>query len=680
MPFYSFNNTFRALSLQNPFFFLLCGVLNFYSLSAQTNTDYPQSVNLTLSKAGNNKAEFIKVLEHFKSDTLKFRAASILISNVSFHSFKNDYEDYNDLIDFLNKESLKQREEGLTEKKTKDFVRKTFEKASESVYQSNRGKKHAQIKDIDILKSGFLIENIELAFEAHNRLPKKYQSNFEDFIKYILPYRVSTEPIEFGKRKEFYEKYSWVYDSLKVKPLEDIIEKIYDDLSLDGGQSLLRRLNGSLSLTQIEKLRFGRCDDIVNYFVMLFRSLGFAAGEDYISHWGNFHHSSGHAWVFLKIKDTTLPIQVSVDSYSNSTSKKIFKVGSMPKIFRNSFIKIDEGSLEMLPRQDVTDIYRLTSSVSLKNELEPGFSGNFKLCVYDNQKQWAIVDDRYLYDHGAVTFQNVGRGILYSIAVVEGDTFKLINAPFYLDFSGKQIILDNQGPTNKVSYLTRKYPPFFPHINVKIDRLKTLNHCSVQASNSLENKDFKDIYQIEGFCTTQKVKFFFDEKQKFKYFRLFSDKGVTIQLAGFNLLDESGSPFDYLDPAYNGLETSDRLFRILDDDPLTYIEHKNLNIAFEIPDNRTISGFEIQARNDDNHINIGEEYEMLKYEKGWKTIRKEVAEDTVLTYENLPKNGLYLLKNLTKGKEENVFSFDDEGNQFWFGVSDINDILDQTED
>lgn len=654
--------------------------LGFFGLSAQTNSDYPESVNLALTKEVNNKRVLIKVLEHFNNnanDTLKFKAACSLISNIPFHSFKNNYEDYNDLIDFLEAESSKQYKEGVESKKIRDHTRKTFESASESVYKANIGKKHALIRDIDVLSSDFLIENIELAFEAHDKLPKKYQSNFEDFVKYVLPYRAIGEPLEFTKRKEFYEKYSWVYDSLKVKPLEKIIEKIYNDLNLDGGQSLLRRLNGLLSLSQIEKLHFGRCDDIVNYFVMLFRSLGFAAGEDYITHWGNFYHSSGHAWVFLKIKEKTIPIQVSVDSYSNSTAKKIFEVGSMPKIFRYNFIKIDEESLEILPRQDVTSIYRLTSNVNVKNDFEPNLNKNFKLCVYDNKRQWAIVDDNYVYKNGIVSFNTLGRGVLYSIAVIEGNTFKLINHPFYLDFKGRQIILDNQGTINKISLVTRKYPPYFPHINVKIDRLKTLNYCKIQGSNILENKDFIDIYKIENFCSSQRIKFYFNEKQKFKYYRLFSDNDVTIQLAGFNLLDESGEPFDYLDPAYNGLETSDRLLKVLDDNPLTYVEYKNINITFEIPNGKPVSGFEIQARNDDNHINIGEEYEMLVYYKGWKSIRKEIAKDTVLKYTDLPKNGLYLLKNLTKGKEENVFSFDDKGNQFWFGVSDIDDILDK---
>jgi hypothetical protein len=672
---------FRMYLRQFPLlFFLYLGVL---ACHAQNTLKYPGSVNQALVKAGNNKGELVKVLEHFsqsQTDTLKLKAAYSLISNIPFHSFKNNYEDYHDLVDFLGEERLKQAKDGIDEKKTRNYVRKTFEKASVTVFRSNIKKKHTSIKDIDIITSDFLIENINLAFEAHSKLPKEFQSSFEDFTKYILPYRCGDEPVEFGKRREFYKTYSWVYDSIKTMALEKITGKIYDDLNLEGGQSLLKRLNGLLSLSQIEKLRFGRCDDNVNYFVMLFRSLGFAAGMDYISHWGNFYHSAGHAWVFLKVKDDLLPIQVSVDEYSNSMSKKIFAVGSIPKIYRNNFIKIDEESLDPLPKQDVTGLYRLTSKVKMENTFKQSIDENFKLCVYDSRRDWAVVDDNYSYKDGEVIFNNVGRGVLYAIAVEEDKAVKLINYPFYLDFKGDQIVLNNKETIIKESYVTRKYPPFFPHINVKIDRLKTLNSCRIQGSNTLEDNGFVDVFKIEDFHSTQRVKLYFKEKQKFKYYRLFSDDNVIVQLAGFNLLDDTGKPFKYLEPAYNGLETTDRLMKVLDDDPLSYVEFKNLNIAFEVPQDQLVSGFEIQARNDDNHVNVGEEYEMMVYNEGWKSIRKEIANDTVLTYSNLPKNGLYLLKNRTKGKEENVFTFDDNGNQFWFGVSDINAILDDVED
>lgn len=263
---------------------------------------------------------------------------------------------------------------------------------------------------------------------------KKYQSSFDDFCKYVLPYRNGSEPLEFEKRRQLYEEYSWVYDSIKVKPLENIISTIYENLAFNGAHLQMKHFNGSLSLSQLEKTHFGRCDDMVNYFVGLFRSLGFAAGSDYITHWGNFAHSVGHSWFFLKIKNEVLPIQVGTRDYSESKSKKNFAVGSMPKIYRNNFIKTNHENLKLYINQDVTSDYRLTSTIKIENVFEPNSNKNFKLCVYDNTNQWAIVDTNYVKTNNIISFENVARGILYAVAIEDQGTLKLINHPFYLNF------------------------------------------------------------------------------------------------------------------------------------------------------------------------------------------------------------------------------------------------------
>ena len=49
---------------------------------------------------------------------------------------------------------------------------------------------------------------------------------------------------------------------------------------------------------------------------------------------------------------------------------------------------------------------------------------------------------------------------------------------------------------------------------------------------------------------------------------------------------------------------------------------------------------------------------------------ERTANDTLLEYQNIPRNTLYWLKNYTKGKEEFVFSFDEQGKQVWTGISE----------
>ncbi|WP_066223790.1 transglutaminase domain-containing protein [Formosa haliotis] len=519
-----------------------------------------------------------------------------------------------------------------------------------------------------------MIENIDLAFEAHNKLPNYLQSDFSDFLNYVVPYRCSNEPLEFTKRRELYEKYLWVYDSLKSMTIEKVIEKIYNDLNLEGGQKVLTKFEGALSLTQVEKLKFGRCDDLVNYFVALLRSLGLAAGKDYTNHWGNFHHSSGHSWVFLKTKNELLPIQVSVDEYSNSVSKEIFNVGSFPKIYRFNFVKLKEDKIELLPLQDVTSEYRLTSDIEVQDILKQGKNENYKLCVYDNKNEWAVVDENYEYDNGMIRFKNLGRGVLYAICIELNNSLKPINFPFYLDFKGRVIEMSNIEIIDKDAIITRKYPPFFPHINKKKSRISSLNHCIIQGANTLGKNSFDTIFKIEKFNSTQKIIFKFNTTKSYNYYRLHGVDSIKIHLAEFKLCDERGESVTGIEIEKNSLGSKGRLKRLMDDDPLTYIDFRNLDLIFKIPTDKRVRGFKIQARNDDNHINVGELYELMNYDQEWKTIFVKKAKDTFLTYTGFKKNGLYLLRNRTKGYEENVFTFNNDGTQFWFGVSDIGEL------
>jgi len=49
----------------------------------------------------------------------------------------------------------------------------------------------------------------------------------------------------------------------------------------------------------------------------------------------------------------------------------------------------------------------------------------------------------------------------------------------------------------------------------------------------------------------------------------------------------------------------------------------------------------------------------------WLSLGKQQATRSYLVFENCPSNGLYLLHNLTKGKEERIFTYED-GKQIWW--------------
>ncbi|GAL71905.1 hypothetical protein [Jejuia pallidilutea] len=120
----------------------------------------------------------------------------------------------------------------------------------------------------------------------------------------------------------------------------------------------------------------------------------------------------------------------------------------------------------------------------------------------------------------------------------------------------------------------------------------------------------------------------------------------------------------------NNEEGSDDYTNLIDDNQLSFVERKFLSVTYAFNKPKEIFGFEIQARNDGNHIDVGDNYELHYWDKKWVSLGEKKADDTVLVYDAIPKSMLYLLKNNSKGKEEFVFKFDEEGNQFWVGCSE----------
>ncbi|MCD8262113.1 MAG: hypothetical protein LUD15_12085 [Bacteroides sp.] len=71
-------------------------------------------------------------------------------------------------------------------------------------------------------------------------------------------------------------------------------------------------------------------------------------------------------------------------------------------------------------------------------------------------------------------------------------------------------------------------------------------------------------------------------------------------------------------------------------------------------------------RSDDNFIKDGEQYELFYWDREWVSLGKMRGERSkqYLEYDHVPRNALYLLRNLTKGKEERIFTYED-GKQVW---------------
>lgn len=245
---------------------------------------YPAAVETVLKKAGTNRPELEKALAYSTKtgDSLKLKAMQFLIANMDIHSSSNYYWedasgkkiDYNELdySDFeqarTNLEAIKEKKPGL---KPKPIV----------------------YKDIETITGDYLIKNLESAFAAWKASVIKTTS-FADFCEYILPYRVSVEPVQ-NWRDRYADKYQWISDKISSKGLKQTLGYIKDDYDTwftnnwkESRTEPLPRL-GSLQMLFRKQ---GACSDIASMGVFTMRSQGIAAAVNIIPYWAT--STEGH--------------------------------------------------------------------------------------------------------------------------------------------------------------------------------------------------------------------------------------------------------------------------------------------------------------------------------------------------------------------------------------------------
>ena len=635
-------------------------------------TNLPKEVEKALSLAGENRSELLKVITKYNknpNDSLKLKSAYYLIANMPYQSFIKGNKIFDQAFVLAGKERERQIKENPREKNPKDFTHTKLGVLLDSIIKSNRTSDATPVLHYDLkyIDSQFLIDNIELAFMAHEKMPLKLCENFDDFLYYILPYRVGQEPIEVNKRKELHEEYLWVYDSLKTNSLDKVVERIYDINRFRVVSKRHTTYNYSYSFSQIDDIKIADCTDITNYIVYILRSLGIPAGVDYTTKLGNTNRSGGaHTWVFYLNKGNQKALNSGPVYFD---LKKTYQLSSVPKVYRQHFHKKQQ------PPVEVTHLYRDVFNVEIPaiwNVDKLNNSSNVFLGIYDKNKSLFKIATAENIKNTSVFFKNMGNNIIYFPYVESPDN--PINYPFELTKNGKVIFFNDTSTLLGKAKLLRKYQPFrIKSKKQKYRRIEDLNGALIQGANIDSDEHYIDLETISKFKTTQSIKFYFEGSKKYKFFRFKAKKfGRKVSIASFKLLDNKNGEVakDWNNLFINSEEEPDDYTNVIDDNQLSFVERKFLTITYAFNKPKEIFGFEIQARNDGNHINVGDKYELHYWDKKWISLGRRKANDTVLYYNSIPKNLLYLLKNYSRGKEEFVFKFDDDGNQFWVGCSE----------
>jgi hypothetical protein len=414
--------------------FIFLAVLLF---SCQPKQSPSEALQKVFEEAGNNKTELTKVLKHYKNnpkDSLKYKAAIFLIENMLGHSYS--------------KAKLIDTSKNIVPFNVLDYPNyKEMVKAWDAI-EAKIGKiKHVRdtiIYDSKVIRADYLINNIDLAFEAWQN-PWAKNLPFDKFCEYILPYRGSNEPLE-DWRNHFVNEYKWLKDSL-----QDINDPIEAAVLINNNlktwfkfDARLYRHPTDIGLQEMLDTKVGRCEDMTNLAAYAMRANGIPVMTDYVTHWPDT--GNNHAWNATYDKNGKVVIFMGAER-----SPGFYKLNNKKaKVYRKTF-SIQQNCLsnikpkyEKVPAWlrskhyvDVTREYIETVNIQPQIISKIPDSINYAyLCVFNSGKWEATAWGKIKKDEKIACFKNLGKEIVYTAAFYKNDSLIHFNQAFLVDKQG----------------------------------------------------------------------------------------------------------------------------------------------------------------------------------------------------------------------------------------------------
>ena len=457
--------------------FILLLAITFFTSCKQS---IPTAVEKVLESAKENRTELEKVIQHYKEtgDIQKLNAAYFLIENMDGQCYSTTK-----IVDTAGK---------VVDFDVLDYPDyKTMVAAWDSVESSIGSidfERDTLIYDVNNISAEYLIENIDLAFEAWSK-PWSKQLTFDQFCEYILPYRASNEPLE-NWRKQLAVRYAWVGDSVKDKtdPTE-VCTIINNELTTwYYFDPLFYRHPTDLGLSEMLDYKKGRCEDMTNLAIYAMRSQGVPVMSDYTPAWPNT--GNNHAWNATLTKDNK--VVIFMGGLNNPYDYKL--ENKKAKVYRKTF-GLQKNSLAMTAPDyesipgwlgskhyvDVTSDYIPTKDVKIKLGRQKPDSVNYAYLYVFNSGEWKSIHWGKIFGD-SVTFTDMGKDIAYLPCYYRKG--KYIPA-------GNQFILEENGSIGENVADTVN--------TISINLYSTTRKTTVKATDEIEKASFKDGQEYELF-------------------------------------------------------------------------------------------------------------------------------------------------------------------------------------
>jgi hypothetical protein len=647
----------------------------------------PENVKNALKMAGKNKKELQKIITHYKKtgNKNKLKAAYFLIGNME-DKYSVTGGNLNEYFKLLKKVGAL-KDKGI-KRDSLDLIMKL---KYDSLVSKIGGINYDNLKiesDLQTINSSFLIKNIDLAFEAWSK-PWAKHICFDDFCEFILPYRIKNEPLS-NWREHFYKELISVQNLVNNKSdPKELIEII--------SNSLYKKWNhfynySSYSfypdLIEMEKCNGGLCDHRYYLFVGMCRSIGLPVSIESTPQWTTA--SGGHAWnVFIDTNGRIRPFNGAEDNF---------------RFYEKNLIPMGDGSLVC------TKVYRETFAVqkeslpfiaSSNDQIPPFFKNKYLIDVTSNYDFPKVnrklkFSDRSLnnkivylnsFDYGftrkivawakiknnEAIFNDIGIPAFYTpILFVDGQP-KQVYKPLLLTVDEKY--QQEYNPDSHKTGTVKLFRKFYMSGDF-ISFAQGMVGAKFQGSNKPDFSDAVDLYTIN-----KKAKGYeevmIDIFHKFRFIRYFPLDSSPVRIAELefwgmkNNSRETKLEGKIIGQAGHVDRENNAIFKnAFDDNIRTNFNAKAGSwVGIDLGENNRarITRIWFLPRNNYNEIEKNHNYELFYLADDWISLGQKKANSHYLIYHNVPKNAMLLLRDLTEGRQERIFMYDqDKKEQYWW--------------
>ena len=646
-------------------------------------SSYPEEVEKALSVLGNNRAELVRVLEHYRSnDRLKFKTACFLISNMPYHKsgynieLPKSYFTYFKMVDSMG--TL------IPDANHNDSLTKVLGQQYASLAFPHD--KVNTLDDIQRFTAEFLIENIDDAFYEWQHSPLLKSISFDDFKEWILPYRTVDE--DFVGNKPMLR--SIIYDKLftgNAGTIYEVIEnyKKYVRWQKEMNKQVISDKHiGPFDLF-IPAFKMD-CSNLAVYTCNYFRACGIPTVYEFTPQWPD--KDSRHYW--CASPDSTNVLQPYTPPYNNLLEDWPLDLKYVGKVYQRTFAAMKDSPYflknedEMLPSvfdvptiKDVTDRYHQCTEITIPMHVNT--SNRLAYLSFFNTKEelspvaWGKISS---WKH-SVTFKKIPFNMLFFPSyIAEDGRIVPFGKPFILrkdsitDCAIKEELKCDTAQTVRM-HLLRKYPSKRHLVH---DR-RNLKDTRILGSDQWTGP-YDTLYTICEVPDPYWQEYILGNNKKYRYYRLHRDS-VPIDIAELEFLGEDAAGHNTDRPSalpvfktndmsveskslkrINGepMHTGVLYYKAYDGNPETFARWGFFGMDFKQP--VCITHIRLLPRTATNVIEPGCHYRLLYYQNNqWVEFKEVISECNFLDIDSVPANTIYWLMNLDKGKEELPFFY-----------------------